>query len=117
MVDQYFDSSRSLKKLENIINLAVRLTALVETLLRNSRKLEGSTGENEEHKAHANNIDLRVSEYAIPSNSEVSLESKPWRPKTAKTTDSMIYPSERIREIIDVGDLLEHLEQEVWQML
>ena len=38
-------------------------------------------------------------------------------PKTGALPDSMIYPSEKIREVLDVGDLPEHLQESAWKML
>lgn len=38
-------------------------------------------------------------------------------PKTAALPDPTIYPSEKMKELLDVGDLPDHLQERAWEML
>jgi hypothetical protein len=38
-------------------------------------------------------------------------------PKTAALPDPTIYPSDKMKELLDVGDLPEHLQERAWEML
>ncbi|KAI0056585.1 hypothetical protein BV25DRAFT_1777722, partial [Artomyces pyxidatus] len=38
-------------------------------------------------------------------------------PKTAEMADPTIYPSSRLRELLDVGTLPEELKEQAWEML
>ncbi|KAF9536972.1 hypothetical protein CPC08DRAFT_771404 [Agrocybe pediades] len=38
-------------------------------------------------------------------------------PKTAEFPDPVIYPSDKLRELLDVGDLPDELQEEAWKML
>ncbi|KAJ7236964.1 hypothetical protein C8J57DRAFT_1247465 [Mycena rebaudengoi] len=44
-------------------------------------------------------------------------EAEDYGPKTAAMPDAQDYDSERMREIIDVGSLPEHLQEQAWDML
>lgn len=44
-------------------------------------------------------------------------EDEDYGPKTAAMPDPTIYPSAKIRELIDVGSLPEHLQEAAWEML
>jgi hypothetical protein len=44
-------------------------------------------------------------------------EDKAYGPKTAELPDNTTYDSRRLREIIDVGEVPEHLREQVWAML
>ncbi|KAK0438198.1 hypothetical protein EV421DRAFT_1906738 [Armillaria borealis] len=38
-------------------------------------------------------------------------------PKTAEVPDPTVYPASKLRDLIDVGNLSEHLNEQVWKML
>jgi hypothetical protein len=44
-------------------------------------------------------------------------ESEDYGPKTAAMPDTMIYPSVKMKELLDIGSLPEHLKEKAWSML
>jgi hypothetical protein len=44
-------------------------------------------------------------------------DEEPYGPKTAEMPDPMIYSSEKMEELLDVGDLPPHLHERAWAML
>ena len=44
-------------------------------------------------------------------------EAEEYGPKTAAMPDPTVYPSSQMKELLDVGSLPEHLQEEAWRML
>jgi hypothetical protein len=82
-------------------------------------------------EAHANAIraiinsqldtDSKASETGTEEAPEADHQSneseEPYGPKTAEMPDPTIYPSEKMEELLDVGDLPPHLHDKAWAML
>ena len=94
-----FDYPKTAKELEEYRKNALIVKDLVETSnLTPSSELE-STSDKES------------------TNSKFKEEEESYGPKTAEFPESKIYPSERIEELLDVGDLPSELKNEAWRML
>jgi hypothetical protein len=82
-----------------------------------------------EFKARAEAYSAIIAEQAgwgqeSPKTTESQAEDKPSEcdddevgPKTAALPDPTIYPSDKMRELLDVGDLPDHLQERAWEML
>ncbi|GJE92997.1 hypothetical protein PsYK624_091560 [Phanerochaete sordida] len=118
----YFDTPKDLLQLQRMMEQAVRFTAMVEVMNEVSQAGESATPPSEEdstleREARMGQGDLRAEAHMpVPAEAPVKDEEL-WGPKTAEVPDPTIYPSSKMREIIDVGDLPSHLEEEAWSML
>ncbi|KAJ7444690.1 hypothetical protein FB451DRAFT_1413084 [Mycena latifolia] len=52
-----------------------------------------------------------------PISAAVDDESEDYGPKTAAMPDATVYPSEKMRELLDIGTLPDHLKAKAWEML
>jgi hypothetical protein len=52
-----------------------------------------------------------------PANNGTFEESEDYGPKTAAMPDNTIYPSDEMRELLDMGSLPPHLHEKAWSML
>lgn len=54
---------------------------------------------------------------ATSDNGDNEEEAEDYGPKTAAMPDPTVYPSSRMKELLDVGSLPEHLQDDAWRML
>lgn len=106
---KYFDSPKSLKHLEQMLEHAARMSLLIDAVAVSEEEDEVGT----DREAAAS------SKEGPPSveTTEVEEAEDLLGPKTAELPDPTVYPAERIRDIIDVGELPENLRERAWQML
>lgn len=104
----FFDSPSSLKHLESMLEHSARLSLIVEAL---SSTLGGETTTQPASAEAKKGPPFEASEEGIAEEDEMT------GPKTAEFPDTTIYPSSRMREIIDVGEVPEELKPRVWEML
>ncbi|GJF00591.1 polyprotein [Phanerochaete sordida] len=118
---KFFDTPRNLKHLEGLVEHASRLAALVSRLPEAFGNPEaGKEAETEPAPAKEGLFaqgDLRAETRVPPVGPPLENEDELWGPKTAEAPDPTIYPSTRMREIIDVGELPSHLEEQAREML
>lgn len=116
----YFDTPKDLAQLENMLRGAARVAAISEIM----ETVYGQPGQPPDSPApppaaealHADK-EPRMSSYAIPPAEAEPDDDGPWGPKTAEVPDPTVYPSEKMKEILDVGSLPARLEAQAWDML
>ena len=69
------------------------------------------------HATHITEKDAPAANHGMSSVDTTSLQDKSFGPKTAKMPDLTKYPSAKMRDVIDVGSLPEHLKDKAWHML
>lgn len=137
----YFDAPRSPEELTEMRRKAALITAVTNANLdwdkngpRPPKKSARSTTrdgprvrtdfgsgvppmeENIYQGVHIRTEDGRVPNLESESDNAID-DSEDYGPKTAAMPDNTIYPSSRMKDLLDIGTLPDHLKEEAWNML
>ncbi|KAF8995144.1 hypothetical protein BDZ89DRAFT_1053007 [Hymenopellis radicata] len=91
--DQYFDKAKTVEEFEKYEAMTEKIAALVNA-----------------------NLEKTDADDTNPKSDTGQDEEEDIGPKTAEMPDPTIYPSHNLRELIDIGTIPEHLEEEAWRL-
>jgi hypothetical protein len=111
--DRYFDAPASAEAYLTMHTHASRIASLINAKLDAEEKHSPSTDQ-EPREAEAR--ETHATTRSEPKE-DVTREDEDYGPKTSELPDNTVYPSERLEELLDVGDLPEHLRTKAWDML
>jgi hypothetical protein len=103
----FLDSPSSPEHLAEMQKSAEALAAMIHVNMESSSPQASSPGGETESTENSNQTETK----------EDNIGDDDYGPKTAAMPDPTIYPSSKIRELIDVGSLPEHLHEKAWDML
>jgi hypothetical protein len=106
--DRYFDSPSSAEAYLTMHAHASRIASLINA------KLDA-----EENQPPSSNAEAHETHSAVKTEPEPTAmrDEEDYGPKTSELPDNTVYPSAKLEELLDVGDLPEHLRAKAWDML
>ncbi|GJF00938.1 polyprotein [Phanerochaete sordida] len=117
----FFDRPKDVKQLEEMVEyatwVATLATAFPEGVGHPTTEGEPLSEQGVAQKAYSTGANPRATAFGIPPDEPRPTDEENWGPKTAEVPDPTVYPSEQMRDIIDVGDLPEELAEKAWAML
>jgi hypothetical protein len=115
---KFFDAPKTAEQLDKYVQSATRTLALIASLLNLDQPPEQPE---EVQPPHALEETSEVN--FAPSTPDASQPSAPvpseeqWGPKTSEMPDPTIYCSSAMEDLLDIGDLPDHLRDKAWAML
>jgi hypothetical protein len=113
---------QSFEQLDKYMQSATRTSALIASLLNSDQPPAQSEDVQHPHSSEGPSED----NFAPPTPPTTAAAQQPpdfvspeeqWGPKTSEMPDPTIYPSSAMEELLDVGDLPDHLRDKAWAML
>jgi hypothetical protein len=108
----FFDKPKDLKQLQDFHQIASRVATMAEIQHELHHK-----GPPPSPPTQASTSDPPAPPAPQSGREENNESDDNWGPKTAEMPDVTVYPSDQLRDILDIGSLPEHLQQEAWEML
>jgi hypothetical protein len=140
--EEFFDRPSDKKELEELQKKSALLANLVRLQLPGSEeeiqkaeeertriRTDFRSGVPPQEENHRAGVHVRDEEGNVPDRKgqiaqeiatveeETALEPEDYGPKTAAMPDNTVYPSEKMRDLLDIGSLPEHLQERAWSML
>jgi hypothetical protein len=110
---QYFDTPGTAEAYVSMHEHASRIASLVNANLDAQNARERTAEEQREASAAS----TQTTASANTVSDSLDSQDEDYGPKTSELPDNTVYPSERLEELLDVGDIPEHLKAKAWEML